>query len=97
MEEDTDNTTIDNNEYTINNKEILYNFISIMKGENDILMRSTNILHVLGSVTVSNYYENLIIFNMCSIVSFCRRTYVGSSSKIIQTINYKHYRDPFRT
>lgn len=58
LEEDTDNTTIDHNEYSISNKEILYNFISIMKGENDILMRSTNILHVLGSVTVSIYYEN---------------------------------------
>lgn len=53
IEEDMDNTTIDQNEYTISYKEILCNFISIIEGKNDILMRSTNILHVLGSVTVS--------------------------------------------
>lgn len=55
LEEDTDNTTIDQNEYTISYKEILCNLISILKGENDILMRSTNIIHVLGSVSVSIY------------------------------------------
>lgn len=57
LEEDTDNTTIDQSEYTISHKEIFFNFINIIKGKNDILLRSTNVLHVLGSVTVSKTHK----------------------------------------
>lgn len=54
FEEDGDNTTIDQNEYLINRSEIFRVFLDIIKGKPQILTRSANILHVLGSVTVRN-------------------------------------------
>ncbi|CAH2003818.1 unnamed protein product [Acanthoscelides obtectus] len=51
LEEDGDNTTIDQIELRISEREIWKNFLDIIKGKPEILIRSTNILHVLGSVT----------------------------------------------
>ncbi|VEN47495.1 unnamed protein product [Callosobruchus maculatus] len=51
LEEDGDNTTIDQIELRISETEILKNFLDIIKGQPKLLIRSTNILHVLGSVT----------------------------------------------
>ncbi|KAJ8977101.1 hypothetical protein NQ317_003655 [Molorchus minor] len=51
FEEDGDNTTIDHSEFKVTKKELFMNFIDILKGTPEILTRSTNILHVLGSVT----------------------------------------------
>ncbi|XP_019880978.2 transmembrane protein 94 isoform X2 [Aethina tumida] len=51
LEEDTDTTTIDNTELKFTYRDIWNNFCDIMMGKPDILIRSANILHVLGSVT----------------------------------------------
>ncbi|KAJ8953919.1 hypothetical protein NQ318_019159 [Aromia moschata] len=51
LEEDGDNTTVDNSEFKISRKELCANFVRIVRGKPEILTRSTNILHVLGSVT----------------------------------------------
>ncbi|KAG5891721.1 hypothetical protein JTB14_000324 [Gonioctena quinquepunctata] len=46
-----DNTMGYQNEIKVSRKEVLSNFLKIIKGRPEILTRSTNILHVLGSVT----------------------------------------------
>ncbi|CAG9824590.1 unnamed protein product [Phaedon cochleariae] len=51
LEEDTDNITEEHTDIHINKKEVFRNFVKIVKGKPEILTRSTNILHVLGSVS----------------------------------------------
>nr|XP_023017721.1 transmembrane protein 94 isoform X2 [Leptinotarsa decemlineata] len=51
LEEDADNITEYQNEIKINRNEVYSNFMKIIKGKPEILTRSTNILHVLGSVS----------------------------------------------
>ncbi|XP_056644666.1 transmembrane protein 94 isoform X2 [Diorhabda sublineata] len=51
LEEDADSSPIDDESLNISRKEILLNFLKILRGKPEILTRSTNILHVLGSVT----------------------------------------------
>lgn len=53
LEEDADNNIVDHREIKVSRKEFCVNFKSIIKGKPEILTRSSNILHVLGSVTVS--------------------------------------------
>ncbi|KAJ8928345.1 hypothetical protein NQ314_019075 [Rhamnusium bicolor] len=49
LEEDADNTTIDHSELKVSRTEFCANFMAIIKGKPEILTRSANILHVLGS------------------------------------------------
>ncbi|CAH1129293.1 unnamed protein product [Ceutorhynchus assimilis] len=51
LEEDTDTHTEFAENIDFSYKEMYKNFVQICKGESDILCRSANILHVLGSVT----------------------------------------------
>ncbi|KAJ8916114.1 hypothetical protein NQ315_004481 [Exocentrus adspersus] len=51
LEEDVDNNVLDHKDIKISKKEVYANFKDIIKGKPGILTRSSNILHVLGSVT----------------------------------------------
>ncbi|XP_044272389.1 transmembrane protein 94 isoform X2 [Tribolium madens] len=51
LEEDTETSTIDHQELKCRRRELWKNFVSIIKGQPDLLVHSANILHVLGSVT----------------------------------------------
>ncbi|XP_018571682.1 transmembrane protein 94 isoform X2 [Anoplophora glabripennis] len=51
LEEDADNNIVDHRELKISRRELCANFKAIIKGKPEILTRSSNILHVLGSVT----------------------------------------------
>ncbi|XP_050510004.1 transmembrane protein 94 isoform X2 [Diabrotica virgifera virgifera] len=51
LEEDADGSPIDDKKLKISRREVLSNFWKILRGKPEILTRSTNILHVLGSVT----------------------------------------------
>ncbi|CAH1113628.1 unnamed protein product [Psylliodes chrysocephalus] len=51
LEEDADLMPVEDSKLKISRKDILLNFWKILKGQPEILTRSTNILHVFGSVT----------------------------------------------
>lgn len=53
LEEDADNNMMDHGEIKINRRELCSNLKAIIRGKPEILTRSSNILHVLGSVTVT--------------------------------------------
>lgn len=56
FEEDQDNSPLSNLPVKYQWRDVWFNFLSILKG--DMLCRSANILHVLGSVSV-----RMVLFN----------------------------------
>lgn len=61
--EDADSSLLEKPKLSNHWKEIGRNFINILKGKENYMARSANILHVLGSLTVSLLLHIIIRIN----------------------------------
>lgn len=53
FQEDLDTPTFDYDHIVLPRKDVLYHWLEILKGSSNLLGRSTNVVQVLGTVTVS--------------------------------------------
>lgn len=53
FQEDLDTPTFDWEHASLPTKEILLNWIALLEGNSDLLVRSTNVVQILGSITVN--------------------------------------------
>lgn len=62
LEEEADQTIVEHIRFRYKWMSIIRNFFVILRGGPEIMARSANILHVLGSVSVSIYINTVTFF-----------------------------------